>query len=275
MRRFRLAMPRRDAIGSAVSGYESNMVDVSSTDIDDWDRHWKDIEHSIALNPGVHYRRDLILTNLKLRNDRSMRLLDVGSGIGDFLVSIAGEYPDVTKLGLELSQGGVDVAQRRLPAATFIQKDLVVAQDDPAQYRGFATHALCSEVLEHVDDPVLLLKNARHYMADNCRLVVTVPGGPRSALDLHIGHRRHFTPDDISRVLADAGFKVEFAAGAGFPFFNVYRLLVILAGKRLVRETSGKPGLMLRTAGAIFRMLFRLNADKSRFGWQILAVATK
>ena len=43
--------------------------------------------------------------------------------------------------------------------------------------------------------------------------VVTVPGGPRSALDLHIGHRRHFTPDDISQVLTDAGFKVEFATG--------------------------------------------------------------
>ncbi len=251
------------------------MVDASSTNIDDWDRHWKDIEHSIALNPGMHYRRDLILKNLNLRNDRNLRLLDVGSGIGDFLVAIAGQYPDISKLGLELSQSGVDIAQHRLSDATFIQKDLATAQDDPGKYRDFATHALCSEVLEHVDDPVLLLKNARLYMAEKCRLVVTVPGGPRSALDLHIGHRRHFTPDDLSQLLADAGFKVELAVGAGFPFFNLYRLLVILWGQRLVKVTSGKPGYMLRSAAAIFRILFRLNGDNSRFGWQILAVAIK
>ncbi len=31
------------------------------------------------------------------------------------------------------------------------------------------------------------------YLAPGCRLVVTVPGGPRSAFDRHIGHRRHFS----------------------------------------------------------------------------------
>jgi glycosyltransferase involved in cell wall biosynthesis len=45
-----------------------------------------------------------------------------------------------------------------------------------------------------VDEPARLLRNARTFLAPGCHLVVTVPGGPRSASDLRIGHRRHYDP---------------------------------------------------------------------------------
>ena len=79
--------------------------------------------------------------------------------------------------------------RRRLPEALFLQRDLIAGNDDPAEHRGFATHAVCSEVLEHVDDPGPASPATRGpYMADGCRLVVTVPGGPTlSAFDVHIG----------------------------------------------------------------------------------------
>ena len=44
-------------------------------------------------------------------------------------------------------------------------------------YAGWATDAVCSEVLEHVDSPVLFLQAARPWLADGSRLIVTVPGG--------------------------------------------------------------------------------------------------
>jgi hypothetical protein len=112
-------------------------------------------------------------------------------------------------------------------------------------------------------------------MADGCRLVVTVPGGPRSSFDEHIGHRRHFTAADLRGVLTDAGFAVETTTGAGFPFFNLYRLMVILRGKRLVDDASGEPGALLKLASAVFDVLFKLNMPRSRFGWQTIGVAYK
>lgn len=118
-------------------------------------------------------------------------------------------------------------------------------------------------------------KNARPYMADGCQLVVTVPGGPRSQFDVHIGHREHFSPARLHQVLTEAGFKVEYATGAGFPFFNLYRSLVVLRGSRLIAEASEKPGLLLRVTSALFRILFRLNISRSSLGWQTLAVARK
>ena len=244
-----------------------------SVDHDDWDRHWKELGETAIVNPAQGYRRRLILTALDLGRALAPKILDIGSGLGDLLVDLHALYPDIPKVGIELSHSGVEIASRRLPQARFLQRNLVAGHDDPGEYRAFATHAVCSEVLEHVDDPVRLLQNSRPYLAPGCRLVVTVPGGPQSQFDLHIGHRRHFTPQDLHDVLSQAGFKVEYTTGAGFPFFNLYRLLVILRGKRLVADAEGEPSHAFRAACAIFRALFKCNISHSPIGWQTLAVA--
>ena len=250
---------------------------VSNDDLrpDDWDRHWNDLEESALVNPAQEYRRHIVLANLGLQSVKLPRVLDIGSGLGDFLVDLHALHPDIPKLGLEMSSKGVKIGTRRLPQARFLQRDLIVGDEDPAEYREFATHAVCSEVLEHVDDPVRLLRNARAYMAEGCRLVVTVPGGPRSDFDIHIGHRRHFKPADLEKILKESGFTVEFATGAGFPFFNIYRLVVIMRGTQLIDDASGKPSMLLRAVSFVFRLLFKFNISRSPFGWQTLAVATK
>ena len=102
---------------------------------------------------------------------------------------------------------------------------------------------MCSEVLEHVAEPVRLLRNAKSLLAPGCRVIVTVPGGPRSAFDRHIGHHRHFTAADLRGVLTDAGFAVERVHRAGFPFFNLYKLAVIARGRRLIADVEDRaPG---------------------------------
>lgn len=226
-----------------------------------------------AVNPAQKYRRHLILEALKLYLAKDATLLDIGSGLGDLLYDVHALFPNIPKLGLELSESGVEISRRRLPQATFRQCDLIAGGGDPGRYRCFATHAVCSEVLEHVDDPVRLLKNARPYLASGCRMVVTVPGGPKSQFDLHIGHRRHFTPTDLDQVLKSAGFTVEFTSGAGFPFFNLYRLMVILRGKSLIADSQNVPSMTMKAVSFIFNELFRLNLPRSRFGWQTVGVA--
>jgi hypothetical protein len=95
-----------------------------------------------------------------------------------------------------------------------------------------------------------------------------------SAFDRHIGHRRHFTPELLRDVLVQAGFDVERTWRAGFPFFNLYRLLVILRGRRLAEDVSGGVSSRLAdTTMSAFRVLFRLNLDKPAWGWQIVGIA--
>lgn len=180
-------------------------------------------------------------------------------------------------MGLDQSQSGVEISSRKVARARFVRRDLLEPQHPPGNQRQWATHAVCSEVLEHVDDPHTILRNAREYMAPGCRLVVTVPGGPMSAFDRHIGHRKHFRQTELRALLSDAGYSPEYVTGAGFPFFNLYRSLVILRGRRLVDDVRAIEGRSSSAAArmvmAAFDVLFRLNLDSCRWGWQMLAKA--
>src|SRR5207249_242260 len=114
-------------------------------------------------------------------------------GQGDFSRELKHLYPSAELVGIDLSETGVAIAKRKVPDAEFFVHDLTQPLALPERYRNWATHAVCSEVLEHIDDPVKALRNASECLAPGGRLVITVPGGPMSAFDRHIGHRGHFT----------------------------------------------------------------------------------
>jgi len=245
---------------------------------DDWDLHWREYNHSASRNPAQNYRRELILTLLAIGGSGSgTRILDLGSGQGDMAAAIHERFPAAEILGLELSQAGVEFSRTKVPAGRFIQRNLLASMDVPAEQSGWATHAVCSEVVEHLENPVLFLKNARRYMAADCRLVLTVPGGPMSAFDKHIGHRKHWRRQEIERLLRESGFVPESVSGAGFPFFNLYRCLVIMRGKKLIDDVrsgpASHPSRAAVAAMAVFDKLIRPHLNSSRHGWQMVATA--
>jgi SAM-dependent methyltransferase len=244
---------------------------------DDWDGHWTEYGDANERNPAQDYRRSLCLFLLGRRGAPD-RLLDIGSGNGELLVAAAKRWPAARLSGLELSPAGVEETRRKVPGAQVRVCDLITSPEPATGEAGWATHAVCSEVLEHVDDPVKLLRNARSWLAPGCRLVVTVPGGPMSAFDRHIGHRRHFSPGDLGQVLVDAGFETQLLAGAGFPFFNLYRGLVIARGERLVSDAAADArdtpqAKVIAAAMLAFKPLLATSLPRSPLGWQTVGVA--
>ncbi|ADB53878.1 class I SAM-dependent methyltransferase [Conexibacter woesei] len=244
--------------------------------VDDWDKHWSDYSDAVEHNPAQDFRRRLVISLLE-RSGQPRRLLDVGSGTGDLMAVARTCWPQAELVGAEISKGGVRISREKVPSAEFHVVDLLDGSPPPAGREHWATHAVCSEVLEHVDDPTGLLVNARAWLAPGCHLVVTVPGGPMSAFDRHIGHRRHFTPVDLAAILGRAGYDVELCGGAGFPFFNLYRSAVIARGDRLITDVSSEQqqslGLGARLTMTAFGALFRLNLPVGAHGWQTVAVA--
>jgi SAM-dependent methyltransferase len=245
---------------------------------DDWDRHWTDYADPASQNPAQAMRRRVIQSLLGV-GDGPARILDIGCGQGDLVAEMSIRYPNAEFRGIDYSLLGVELAAQKVPSATFSQRDLLTSDSPPADQTGWATHAICSEVLEHVDEPQRLLANARAYLAPGCRLAVTVPGGPMSAFDRHIGHRRHFSVGALRQLLIDSGFAPESVTGVGFPLFNLYRLVVIGRGPRLVQDVAGRSegqasaSFPARLAMAGFRLLLALPQPRTRRGWQLVAVA--
>lgn len=261
------------APGAASASSVSQPASSVSDEVDDWDRHWDRYAAAAQDNPAQPYRRSLAL-RLLARGGPPVRLLDVGSGDGDLLADAARRWPRAQLLGLEPSAAGIAMAREKAPRARFLAADLL-SEEPLAELRGWATHAVCSEVLEHVDDPVALLSGARALMAAGCRLVVTVPGGRMSAFDHHIGHRRHYDPTRLAREMREAGFDVARTAGAGFPFFNLYRALVIWRGERLADDVAGahgRPSVAARAAMLAFRPLLPLSLPRSPWGAQVVGI---
>ena len=239
---------------------------------DDWDAHWRAFEAAAGTNPAQRFRRRLIL-RLLAADGGPGRLLDVGSGTGDLAAAARQAFPAAEILGLELSRSGIEAARGKVADATFLQADLLRGDPPAGDRQDWATHAVCSEVLEHVESPLRLLENVRPYLAPRCLLVVTVPGGPMTAFDRHIGHRRHFRPEDVRSLLEAAGFEVERATGAGFPVFDLYRLAVRARGARVADDVAHRPepSRVARRALRAFDVAFRVQPTSVPRGWQVVA----
>src|SRR5581483_7760730 len=204
-----------------------------------WDTHWDDYSAANNRNPAQRFRQQLVLGELE-RGGTPGRLLDIGSGNGELLRAAHARWPTAQLLGLELSASGVAAGRAAVPRARFRVCDLLTAPVPPPDEAGWATHAVCSEVLEHVDDPVALLRNGRAWLAPSATLVITVPGGPISAFDREIGHRRHFSAADLRALIEAAGLEPLQCTGAGWPFFNLYRMLVIARGESLIEAARSE-----------------------------------
>jgi len=245
---------------------------------DDWDRHWADMHAAAEKNPAQLFRRQILIDLLRQRRQAAgvpLRLLDIGCGTGDFAVTYRDSFPDGEYLGLDVSAVGIEVCRAKVPGFRFQRQDLVHPGPVEPADRGWATAAVCSEVLEHLDDPVGFLKNALPYLAPGAALLITVPGGPISAFDRHIGHRQHFTNQQLARLIEQAGFQPLQIWGSGFPFYNLYRLTVILRGRKLVSDVSQSTQsipLAARAVMSIFGILFRFNRRYSQAGWQRVAL---
>jgi len=248
-----------------------------ANDHDDWDQHWEHYAAAAKYSPTQIYRRWLTMRLLE-RRGTPHHLVDFGSGPGDLLDDATRRWPGAELLGLELSATGIELAKEKVPRAEFIQANLESYQAPDERFVDWGTHATCSEVLEHVNDPVALLRNARSYLQPGARLVVTVPGGAMSAFDRHIGHRRHYTPELLEQTFVEAGLECIMVGGAGFPFFNFYRWFVVNRGEKVIDDvfaSGGKLTLSARLAMLAFRPLLAISLPRSPWGTQVFGVAVE
>lgn len=247
---------------------------------DDWDVHWERYGQAATRNPANDYRHRLILSLLG-RADARSKILDIGSGQGELALLLGKTFPEAEVRGLEYSETGVQRSRQAAAAtgvrASFEQRDLLQSGPVSAEDSRWATIAICSEVLEHLDEPERLLRNVSPYLAPDCSLIVTVPGGPRTAFDRHIGHRRHYSATRLRTTLEASGLTVRSVFRAGFPFFNLYKLAVWARGHALIadidRTEAQPPSRLVDAATTFFETTFRWNLRSSPLGWQLVALA--
>ena len=130
------------------------------------------------------------------------RILDLGCGTGDF-----GRYRpsrDIEIYGIDVDPGAVASAGRFEIAA---QSDL---DGSPLPYEdSFFDGVLAGDILEHLREPWVILREARRVMRPGGAVVASVVMAKPDAVWADYTHVRGFTRNSVELLFQDAGFEVE------------------------------------------------------------------
>jgi SAM-dependent methyltransferase len=148
-------------------------------------------------------------------------ILEIGSGIGNMSAYLVEHFADVT-----LSDMQPDYCRRlrrtfgdRPSLKNIFSIDLAAADFGRAypQLLGQFDTVVALNVVEHIDDHVLAVKNAHSLLRPGGRLVILVPAYPwlYNSLDKELGHYRRYTKKSLGQLLSGDGLRVE-----GMEFFN-------------------------------------------------------
>ena len=204
--------------------------------------------------------------------DRSASILDAGCGSGGNLTMLAG-FGKV--YGFELDDDARAVAESR--GVGQVSEGFL---PDAIPFPGIFFNVIgLFDVLEHVDEPVASLLALRERLADDGRLILSVPAhqwlwGPHD--EMH-HHKRRYSRSLLAKHLEAAGYRVEFIS-----HFNTLLFPLALL-QRTFERFRGRAGHSGTTIGPLNQLFLRIwsferlwfGRVRIPFGLSIIAVATK
>lgn len=167
-------------------------------------------------------------------------VLELGSAPGRWLAWVEHNL-GLTTVGLDLDAEGTRLSRRLYPHLDVIRGN-ALQLPFPAGTFG-ASFSL--GLLEHFDDPVLLLREVRRTLAPGGIMVCSVPNiAPGSVSRLHwrlfashhFATHRTYTLDDLVRLTQTAGFDVLHQEYNGLYIPRAQRLMGRLPGRGLLRR---------------------------------------
>jgi SAM-dependent methyltransferase len=139
------------------------------------------------------------------------RMLDVGCGNGATIRAFGQVAPRWTKVGTEFD-GKYRAEVESIPNTEPLHVGPVEAVP------GSFDVITMIHVLEHIVDPVAVLRTLRDKLAPGGLLLIEVPHHPANPFELLIAdHRSHFTTDSLVRALTAAGYEIVSVAEDWIP----------------------------------------------------------
>jgi 2-polyprenyl-3-methyl-5-hydroxy-6-metoxy-1,4-benzoquinol methylase len=235
-----------------------------------YDRFWEDVPDYARYNPGARHRRRLILRAIGLSPYRSV--LDVGCGDGTLLRQVRRVRPDIADwAGVDLSVTQVERNKSRFADVAFYALDIQKGALD----RTFDL-VLCSEVIEHLDDPIAAIHHLAAMVSPDGRLVLTCPTGTIHATERHFHHVQHPTRRWLEHETASAGLRVVALQCWGWPLYGLLKWATNVNADWALRNFAG--GRYSAAAKVVSNALYWtnfLNKPDDARGCQLIGVFEK
>ena len=235
-----------------------------TTDYNEVTVQWAD---GHLFSPAPRHRRRLIFNIIKDLPFQSC--LDVGCAQPYLLENLS--KMDKQLFGCDISEKVINANKDLFKNVSFEVLD-ITKETYPA-VRTFDL-VISSEVIEHVDDWRSAVKNLS--LMSKRYLLITVPSGKMQAMDMMIGHIRHYKADELSQEIEKNGFKVISSRYWGFPIHSLYKYAVNSVAPEKVYESFGccQYSPVKKILCNILYFFFYIN-DIFRSGKQLIILAEK
>jgi len=198
------------------------------------------------------------------------RVLEIGAGIGNITSWL---LPRDFYLASDINPHYLDYLRNFALGKPYLEVDRIDLEDAAcfAPWQEKFDTVVCLNVLEHVRDPLLSLRNMADVLEPGGRLVLYVPQGQHlySSLDEVLGHRCRYSREMLAGELAATGFELE-----SFSDFNHFAIPGWwLNGKLLKRRHFSRT--QLKIFNMVVPVLRRLDPWIPGRGLGLIAVARK
>ena len=236
-----------------------------------WEREWK-IIHKIG--PSVRSRNRILLRLFK-KYIQNGSVLDSGCGDGTFLELLNREYGE--KLEYDASDFS-DAALKLTRELSFLRKTYLTDLEDETSFPKMKYDAvISSEVLEHINNWELALKNLLNLVKANGFIFITVPHGMKyfGTNDEFANHYRRFEIGQIENELKGLGFEIKESTCWGFPTYWLY-YTIILNNTRPQENMSAKHITLKKIISTFLYLIFHIDdLFNNNLGRRLFIVAQK
>jgi SAM-dependent methyltransferase len=151
------------------------------------------------------------------------RVLDIGCGVGVYTKMVKEKYPNTEVWGVDISDKAIEDNKLESPDIKYFQGYIGDLDFLPKEY--FDT-VFTGETLEHLDEPVALIKDAYKALKTGGRFILTTPLNDA----IHSGeHVWFFTKEDVEKLFIDNGFSCEFI---DLPDLE-YKIVIFAVGEKI------------------------------------------
>ena len=142
------------------------------------------------------YSRNNALENLiKYTNDKNLNILEIGCSSGYLLKNIKNKLPDAYLVGADIVSEPLQKLGRMIPDVPLVQMDIL---NCPFKEEQFDV-VIALNVLEHIKDDHLAMKNIYKMLKPNGIVIIEVPAGPNlyDVYDSYLMHFRRYSKNQI------------------------------------------------------------------------------
>ncbi|MFH0984166.1 MAG: methyltransferase domain-containing protein [Candidatus Omnitrophota bacterium] len=224
-----------------------------------------------AVSVAGNYRKWMFR---KIEPELGSRVLDIGSGLGDFAELFARPHSERRVILSDASKEMTEEILRRTTGMSCLEvmKLDVSAENAPSDFPGsFVPDTVtCINVLEHIEDDIRALSNMRKWVVPGGRLVLLVPALDclYGSFDRLAGHYRRYDRRKLSDCLKASGWALR-----RLEYFNFWGMFSWFLGGRILRQKEFNPAICGHLDRLVPLLSFLEKVIRPPVGQSLIAVA--